>query len=72
MNSYPIFAIWAWMSTQVISRMREAFQPGIPLRVLFEIPKVASLAEFIQAFCSTTENSDAESRDAEEYHEEIL
>jgi acyl-coenzyme A synthetase/AMP-(fatty) acid ligase/acyl carrier protein len=60
------------MATQVISRLRKAFQSGILLRVLFEIPTVAGLAEFIEVFCSATETSDSESKDTEEFQEDIL
>ncbi|MFC1715834.1 amino acid adenylation domain-containing protein [Candidatus Poribacteria bacterium] len=38
------------LATQVISRLRRAFQVEMPLSVLFEIPTVANLAEFIEIF----------------------
>src|SRR5205085_47960 len=36
------------LATQVISRMRDAFQLEIPLRVMFEAPTVAGLAQKVQ------------------------
>ncbi|MCG8347097.1 MAG: amino acid adenylation domain-containing protein, partial [Chloroflexales bacterium] len=42
------------MATQVIARVREAFQIELPLRRLFETPTVASLAEQIDLACRDT------------------
>lgn len=39
------------LATQVISRLREAFQIELPLRSLFEEPAIANLAERIETIC---------------------
>jgi amino acid adenylation domain-containing protein len=44
------------LATQVISRVREAFRTELPLRIFFETPTVASLAETITQ--SDSENGD--------------
>jgi len=44
------------LATQAVSRMREAFQMEIPLRLLFEIPTVAGLAESIDAARHAVQN----------------
>jgi hypothetical protein len=36
------------LATQIIARVREAYQVEMPLRTLFERPTVATLAEYIQ------------------------
>ncbi len=36
------------LATQVVSRLREAFEVEIPLRKLFECPTVALLAEHVE------------------------
>ena len=43
------------LATQVISRLQEAFEIDIPVRILFEKAKVASLAEHIEITSSTIE-----------------
>jgi amino acid adenylation domain-containing protein len=47
------------VATQVLARLREAFQLDLPLRVLFEAPTVASLAREIQAMRDGGHSGDA-------------
>ena len=47
------------LATQVISRVREAFHAELPLRIFFETPRVASLAQAITR--SLSENGDDKS-----------
>jgi acyl carrier protein len=51
------------LATQVISRLRDAFYFDLPLRMLFEHPTVASLAERIDTLLWVTKNRVAELRE---------
>lgn len=43
------------LATQVVSRIRDAFATNIPVRVLFETPTIAGLAEQISGMCETSD-----------------
>ncbi|MEH2405962.1 amino acid adenylation domain-containing protein [Nostoc sp.] len=45
------------LATQVVSQVREAFQVELRLRSLFETPRLAEIAELIEAAMRTGENS---------------
>jgi len=47
------------LATQMISQLRRVFQIEMPMGILFEIPTVASLAEFIEVFRLKDQSPDA-------------
>ena len=51
-------------ATQVMSRLREAFQLNLPVQILLEATSLASLAESIEQIYQTTEKLQAPLRDA--------
>ena len=44
------------LATQMMSRVRDAFQVGLPLRSLFETPTIAMLAEHVETALWATGN----------------
>ncbi|MFC1715513.1 amino acid adenylation domain-containing protein [Candidatus Poribacteria bacterium] len=57
------------LATQVISRLRKAFQIEIPLRILFEMPTVAGLADFIAVLRMGTQSQQITPEDIGERQE---
>ena len=61
------------MATQLISRLREAFQVDLPLQSLFEMPTVAGLAERIEVLRWLAQDLEVPSDDiAEDEAEEVI
>jgi acyl-CoA synthetase (AMP-forming)/AMP-acid ligase II/acyl carrier protein len=46
------------LATQVVSRLRQAFRLALPVRILFEYPSVAALAERVDTFAWITNGAD--------------